>query len=204
MPDGTRLEFPYNLNNNLPLMVIDAVGHNTAGLSRHDLGILTEPTVMDSYLSVLDQVNQNITSAQKELLLWHQRLGHAGFQWNQSLMIKSLDAPPVIETKHAVTGQSKTENLICTACAMAKMGQRHQTRQTKPVQFEDAVLRTGDLTPGDKVSIDQYISALPGRLSNTKGKEPKKDKYHGGTIFIDHASQYVYLKNQVSLTTGET
>jgi hypothetical protein len=87
---------------------------------------------------------------------------------------------------------------------MAKMGQRHRTRQTRPAQFEDAVLRAGDLLPGDKVSIDQYISALPGQLPHTKGKESKKDRYHGGTIFMDHSSQYFYLQNQVSLTTGET
>jgi hypothetical protein len=72
---------------------------------------------------------------------------------------------------------------------MAKMGQQHQTRQTRPAQFEDVVLRAGDLLPGNKVSIDQYISALPGRLPHTKGKESKKDCYHGGTIFMDHASQ---------------
>jgi hypothetical protein len=54
------------------------------------------------------------------------------------------------------------------------------------------------------VSIDQYISALPGQLPHTKGKESKNDRYHGGTIFMDQASQYVYLRNQVSLTTGET
>jgi hypothetical protein len=201
MPDGTDLVFLYNLHNNLPMMVVDLCSQHLAGLSRHDMGLLSEPAVMDSYLSVLDQVNQNITSAQKELLLWHQKLGHAGFQWNQSLMTGD---EPMVVTKHAVTGRAKTENLICTACAMAKMGQRHRTRQTKPAQFEDTVLRTGDLIPGDKVSIDQYISALPGRLPNTKGKEPKKDRYHGGTIFVDHASQYVYLRSQVSLTTGET
>jgi hypothetical protein len=54
------------------------------------------------------------------------------------------------------------------------------------------------------VSVDQYISALPGRLLNTKGKEAKKDMYCGGTIFVDHASSRVFIKNQVSLNAGET
>ena len=83
--------------------------------------------------------------------------------------------PPILATRHATTGRSKTENLLCTACAMSKASQRHRTRQTRAAQFEDSVLRAGNLTPGDKVSIDQYISALPGRLPNTKGKESKKD-----------------------------
>jgi hypothetical protein len=179
MPNGTRLEFPYNFHNNLPLMGIDEVGHKTAGLSCHELGILTEPTIMESYLLVLDQVNQNITSTQKELLLWHQQLGHAGFQWNQSLMVKPLDTPPIIGTKHAMTGQSKTENLFCTACAMAKMGQRHCTCQTKPAHFEDAVFCTSDLTPGNKVSIDQYISALPGVYQTRKERNQRRTNIMG-------------------------
>lgn len=30
---------------------------------------------------VTDQTNQNITSAQKDLLLWHQILSHVNFKW---------------------------------------------------------------------------------------------------------------------------
>jgi hypothetical protein len=65
------------------------------------------------------------------------------------------------------------------------------------------ILQTGDVTPGGIVSIDQYISALPGCLPHTKGKESKKVCYHGGIIFVDHTSQFVYLQNQASLTTQE-
>jgi hypothetical protein len=116
IPDGTSLGFPYNPHNNLPMMIIDKCGHSIAGLLHEEVGLLSDPTVVGSYLLVLNQVNQNITSAQKELLLWHQQLGHAGYQWNQALMVNSTDAPPILLTKHAVTGQSKTANLICTAC----------------------------------------------------------------------------------------
>jgi hypothetical protein len=60
------------------------------------------------------------------------------------------------------------------------------------------------LQPGECISIDQYISAQPGRLPHTKGKESKSDQYNGGTLFVDHASGYIFLRNQVSLTAGET
>jgi hypothetical protein len=50
------------------------------------------------------------------------------------------------------------------------------------------------LKPGDMVSIDQYISAAPGRLLKSKGKELKKDKYCGGTLFVDHESAKRYLQ----------
>jgi hypothetical protein len=48
-------------------------------------------------------------------------------------------------------------------------------------------------------SLDQYMGSTPGRLPNTKAKELKKDKYTGGTIFVDHASSFVFVRNQVSL-----
>lgn len=54
-------------------------------------------------------------------------------------------------------------------------------------------LRRGKLEPGEMVSIDQYVSTIPGRLPNTKGKEPKKNKYTGGTLFVDHATAHIYL-----------
>ena len=36
------------------------------------------------------------------------------------------------------------------------------------------------------------------------GKEKKEDMYKGGTIFVDHASQYIWLHHQVSLNIGDT
>lgn len=66
------------------------------------------------------------------------------------------------------------------------------------------MLKRDNLQPGDMVSIDQYYSAALGRLPNTKGKESKKDKYCGGTLFVDHASSLVFLKHQVSLRAGDT
>ena len=65
-------------------------------------------------------------------------------------------------------------------------------------------IRSGDLRPDAKVSIDQYQSTLPGRLEHTKGKEDAAQQYHGGTIMVDHASGYVFVHNQVSLNMGET
>jgi hypothetical protein len=66
-----------------------------------------------------------------------------------------------------------------------------QTRRTpeNPINHRhekhEMILRQGHLQPGIMVSIDQYISAIPGRLEHTRGKETKKEKYVGGTIFCD-------------------
>jgi hypothetical protein len=65
-------------------------------------------------------------------------------------------------------------------------------------------IRKGDLQPGDCVSVNQYVSSVPGRLPHTAGKEKPNEKYNGGTIFVDHASSYIHLTHQVSLRAGET
>ena len=46
--------------------------------------------------------------------------------------------------------------------------------------------------------------SLPGRLPNTYGREKVSEKYVGGTIFIDEASGYFSVHNQVSLNAEET
>jgi hypothetical protein len=94
---------------------------------------------------------------------------------------------------------------LCVACQVAKQARRgpETTIQLK-IKEKDKMLRRDHLEPGQMVSVDQYVSALPGRLPNMKGKETKKDKYCGGTIFVDHASSKVFIKNQVSLNAGET
>ena len=66
------------------------------------------------------------------------------------------------------------------------------------------VIRRDDLQPGDRVSTDQYVSPVHGRLPHTKGKEKSQHQYSGGTIFYDHASGLVYLNHQVSLGAGDT
>jgi hypothetical protein len=48
------------------------------------------------------------------------------------------------------------------------------------------------------------MSATHGRLGHTKGKEAKSKQYTGGTLFVDHATQYVHCTHQVSLRVGET
>ena len=55
---------------------------------------------------------------------------------------------------------------------------------------------------GDCVSIDQYQSTTPGRHKQTRGKE--KEKFVGGTIFVDHATTFTYAEHQITLSAGNT
>ena len=204
LADGSELEFPYNMGSNLPLMLPHM--KSQVGLTYDDVTTLSDEHSIKGYLSVADEVNQNITPSQKELLKWHWRLGHAGFQWVQKLAAKRKQPvegteSPILRTQKPSV--SSCPPPMCCACQLAKQSRRGagSSVETRVPKMD---IRQGDLKPGQCVSIDQYMSALPGRLPHTKGKEKKKDQYNGGTLFVDHATGFMYLKHQVSLKAGET
>jgi hypothetical protein len=88
------------------------------------------------------------------------------------------------------------------------MGKQHRRTPdssiTRAIPEMEMAIKREDLQPGDCISMDQYVCKTPGRLPNTYGKEHSSNKYNGGTVFVDHASGYVYVHNQVSLRVGET
>ena len=173
-----------------------------AGLTSRDLTVMKGP-FFGSFLSVTSEQNSNLQPAQKELLLLHQRLGHINLQWCQKLCAKPHDSSraPIISTK--LSRVSSYDHPICASCQLAK-----QTRRSPPSfsqgQPPAMILRQNHLLPGETVSIDQYLSSQPGRALHTKEKESKKNKYVGGTIFVDHCSSFVHLTHQVGLRAGET
>ena len=54
------------------------------------------------------------------------------------------------------------------------------------------------------ISIDQYVCLHCGRLTTVYGKTPSAQTYGGGTIFVDHASGYIHVEHQVSLSAADT
>ena len=203
--DGSELEFPFNPGSNLPLTLTQPKPA-PMGLTFEDAVALGDAPSLHALLSVADETNQNLSAPQKELLLWHWKLGHPNFQWVQHLTRKPQDTagvPAIIEPKHRTV--SSCHAPLCAACSLAKQHRRTPpTRVSTPIRDCERLLRQGDLEPGARVSIDQYMSALPGRLGHTKGKEKKKDKYVGGTLFVDHATGLTFLRHQVSLRASDT
>lgn len=205
LADGSGVEFPYNSGSNLPLMLPDTIMQ--VGMTFEDSELFKDLGT-SANITVADVENQNLTASQKELLTWHWKLGHANFRWIQKLATKSKDTPdgivtPILKTKEPRV--SSCVNPLCTACQMAKQNRRSPGVVVgSPVSEKEMSLRQDKLEPGQMVSIDQYYSALPGRLPHTKGKEPKQTKYNGGTIFVDHATSHIFLRHQVSLNVPET
>ena len=156
-----------------------------------------------SALSVLDDANINLTLAQKELMLWHFKLGHFHLEWIQRLMrVREGEDEPVLRTKHKANACQLPH---CAACHFAKLHLRAtESTVEKTVKAREGILKTEHLKPGDMVSTDQYVSKLPGRLPHTKGKEKDKERYQGGTIYVDEASGFIFAQHQVSLNAAET
>jgi hypothetical protein len=205
MPDGTPMYFPYNRGSNLPLMMPSQKCPNKPSMNKAEIKYTFETAGM----SVAEQTNQNMTPSEKELLLWHWKLGHCGFQWVQSLAAKprkidesDKEKSPILLTKAPKV--SSCNPPMCAACQLGKQTIKTpgtESGAAKKVRFQ---LRSEHLQPGQKVSMDQYHSSVPGRLPNTKGKESKDKQYCGGTIFVDHATGYIFAQHQVSLSIVET
>lgn len=214
LPDGDTLTFPYQAANNLPMMLtanrlVDEAAHI---ISEEEDEFLSED--MSVFLNVAHENNANLTRAEKKLLLWHAKTGHANMKWLLNLS-KWKKKEGHLEMGPLPAKQDEFKSCDRPKCAVCQLSKQHrrsprsdaatqQPSSKKGKQRKEKELMIGDLKPGDKVSVDQYISAVPGRLAHTFGGEKTSKQYVGGTLFVDHASGYVYVKHQTSTGTRET
>ena len=117
--NDSLLQFPYNANNNLPLMLQPEPHH--IGLTFDDATTLSDGHSVHNYMSVADESNQNLTSAQKELFLWHRKLRHANLQWIQTLcqQFTTSSCRFVLETHHP-----KMSSCVLPKCAACMLGKQ--------------------------------------------------------------------------------
>jgi hypothetical protein len=206
-PLGEELVFNYQPHSNLPLMFLDFCT-NQAGLTGQQVYELTTGPDLERIITLLNDNNYNLSNSQKELLLWHSRLGHAGFARIQDLMrgkknnYGDYKDPPIIETK---TAASRCEPPKCPACQLSKQHRRSPGSQHVRARPEhEMAIRRENMIPGECFSVDQFTSTTPGRLPHTRGKERQDIQYNGGTLYIDHATGFTFIRNQISLRAGET
>ena len=120
---------------------------------------------------VTNEANQNLTPSQKELLLWHFRLGHIGFQHVQCLIRTGR-----LKVQGHYKAVANCERPKCAACEFGKGHIRLKkvnTIKKNPMKEQD--LKKDNLLPGQMVSADNYISRAPGRLYHKKGKSDPSD-----------------------------
>eukprot|EP00956_Cyclotella_meneghiniana_P008409 scaffold11297_cov41-Cyclotella_meneghiniana.AAC.1 len=65
-------------------------------------------------------------------------------------------------------------------------------------------LKQDHLKPGDCVSCDHYISPIPGRAIAVSGHSSSAHGYNCGTIYVDHATGFVFVRHQTSTSAQET
>jgi len=85
---------------------------------------------------------------------------------------------------------------LCKACI-------HGKQHTRPIhQASLQPLDSFHLTPGDCVSADQIESTQPGIILIFK-RSPSTSFYHAGTLFVDHASRFLFFTPHISTGAHE-
>ena len=193
-------------------MMNDAPTSSCKGKCGQRCSVCISQSVM---FSVAEETNQNITQAQKELLLWHWRLGHIGFELVQRMisstkMFKKSSVSDdsesegrvgCIEVKHALA--ATCPHPVCAACKCAK-GQVKGANVDVSTRKRSNVMNADKLVPGQEIHLDQYESAVRGRLPTSRGRESFGSRYCGGTIGVDVATGMVFAYHQTSLRASET
>ena len=100
---------------------------------------------------------------------------------------------------------AKCDKVKCASCQFGKYSLRPTKTQTFVMyKSKEMELNNNDLVPGQRVSVDHFQSALPGRFYNSKGRTDSKDMFHGGCIFLDHAFGYIQVWHQVTFSANKT
>ena len=216
LQDDVTLVAPYNLSNLPVLPLVDSVS-STAGLWHECFGFNSEMRQAWAR-GTLDAANQNLSLAQKEILLWHQRLSHANISAIHNLArqksrtkkvsneaeLVALRDGPLLPCTHNVPN-AVCDNLVCAACAISKASRRKPSvRSPGGAILREKVLKENDLRPGDRISCDHYISPIPGRAVADSGHSSTRHGFVGGTIYVDHASGYIFHRPQKTLTAADT
>ena len=205
---------PFSGSGNTPALQDTSTSTSSSASLRIPTPALVTPppmTSVDINNAILDEHNINLSRAQAELLGWHYRFGHVNMHTLQRFMhpLKKLDnqdteielgKPCLVTTRNARTHSCTPPQ--CAACILAKMERCPTSTSRSPGSNDAHSLRANDLNPGDRVSMDQYVVSHKGRTLTNSSRD--NEKYNGGTLFVDHASGYLFNHLQISLRSGET
>ena len=127
--------------------------------------------VLASTVCVTNEANQNLAHSQKELLQWHFRMGHIGFQYFQWLIcterLKLQENPRQWSTVKVTSALPVSlERVVVDPI---------KENTTKKNPMKEQYLKKDNLLPVQIVSPYQYILRVPGRLYHKKGKSDPSD-----------------------------
>eukprot|EP00804_Cyclotella_cryptica_P007267 CCRYP_017868-RA/>CCRYP_017868-RA protein AED:0.22 eAED:0.06 QI:0/0/0/1/1/1/2/0/1188 len=213
LANGMVLDAPYG-RANLPVLPLSPQRESSLSLWARCFAFSSSDNSAWSK-TLLDSKNMNLTSSQKELLLWHQRLSHTGLTTVHNLM-RARKSPSVRKTDDLLPlrqgvllpckfppPSSVAQCLLCAACEISKATRRRPDTGSR-LASDYSSLKAGHVSPGDCVSCDHYISPTPGRTISHSGHSTTRNGYVGGTIWVDHASKWIFHQPQHSLTSSDT
>jgi hypothetical protein len=210
--DVPSITIPYDEDSNLPLInTIDSSPKKcksklgpTVNLRRAKEETMT-PLQHPSQRSLTESKNDNLSEAEKELLRWHYKLGHVSIRRVQWMMRNGLLATSDRAKRLHRAAANLTHGVMCSGCQYAKQRRKPTPGKVQKVQMDKSqALKTNDLFPGSRISVDHFVCNPPGRLISSRGKERHDKKFTGGCIFVDHMSGLVHVELQSKLNTHET
>ena len=155
--------------------------------------------------------NENLSNAQRELLLWHWKLGISMYRIQRLMSDRVFEEPsgkrtvlpPVLKPKFPSARNCKVPK--CASCLLARAKKRGPgVKEAKAVPGKEGALARDRYEVGDFISTDQFVVKTPGRLPSGYGREASDRRFHGGTIFNDAASGSIWVENQICLGANET
>jgi hypothetical protein len=162
--------------------------------------------VLVSIVNTIHKRNLNLTEAEKELLRWHYRLGHVGVKKVHFLLCSGVVSKTDESSRLQAAACRLTSFPKCTVCQYGKQHRRTilGTTPSSVVKDRAHALKSDNLLPGQRITVDHFICSTRPRLLTSAGKTKLDNMYTGRCIFVDHASGYILVEYQVSLNSHET
>ena len=145
-------------------------------------------------ISAVREEKLNLSEAEKELLKWHYRLGHLSFRRIQSLLRSGVFSHSESSRALHRSAYRIRHPPKCAACLYGKQSARPIPNKSSTIVWDaGGGILSGGLHPGQRTSIDHFISSTRGRRFESAGKSKEEDMFSGGIIFVNHASDFVFV-----------
>jgi len=109
-----------------------------------------------------------------------------------------LVLPPILLTKNAIARSGLVQR--CLACGLSSQKLcSTNVKTSRAIPAKAGILKSNQYEPGDKVFTDQFVVYTPGRRLDGFGCNGPEHSLHGGTLYTDAASNFVYVECQTSM-----
>ena len=165
-------------------------------------------------ISATHTENFNLSEPQKELLRWHNKLGHVGMKTVQFILrtgaLATSESMRRLHTRAANLSHSELPK--CAACQFGKQTSRPVPGKTSRIIKDRAgILSADQVQPGQRVFVDHFICSTRGRQIRGHGiRDPKSpvrtkmESYSGGCLFVDASTGFIHVEFQSHLSSQET